>query len=83
LWKKLASDGYLDSSHEDLQRAIPVKVILLAGKKSRPVGRENIEVIASRCKIPISWFDETGHSIHIEETKKFSENVISFQARWS
>jgi proline iminopeptidase len=78
LWSRLAKDGYLDSSHGELMRPIPIKATLFAGVHSKCIGKKNIEAAAAAWKVPIVWFENSGHFIYIEEPQLFAAKAISF-----
>lgn len=80
LWSRLAKDGYLDSSHSELMQPIPIKAILFAGTHSKCIGKKNIEAAAAAWKVPIIWFENSGHFIYVEESKFFAEKAIAFLA---
>jgi proline iminopeptidase len=80
LWTKLAKDGYLDSRHNELMQSIPIKATLFAGSRSKCIGRTNIEVAATTWKVPIVWFENSGHFIYVEEPNLFAAKCISFLA---
>ncbi len=80
LWSRLAKDGYLDSSHAELMQPIPIKAILFAGTHSKCIGKKNIEAAAAAWKVPLVWFENSGHFIYVEESELFAEKAMTFLA---
>jgi pimeloyl-ACP methyl ester carboxylesterase len=74
----LERSGYLASSHHDLMHEIQVPAILFSGRHSQCVGEKNILRAASQWRVPVRWFEESGHWPHIEQPSLFAEEVFSF-----
>ena len=74
---RMLKDGYL-SDHLAFMHKLPVPTLLFAGRHSHTIGAENIESAAQAWRVPIVWFENSGHMPYFEEPKKFVKHAIEF-----
>lgn len=72
--RKLRADGMRDSSFPELGQPIQVPAVLFAGRLSHGIGPENMEAAAARWKIPLVWFENSGHFIYLDEPDQCALN---------
>lgn len=81
--EKYVHDHYVDSPHSELMRPLTIPGMIFAGRRSNIIGAANIEATSKALKIPVRWFENSGHFIYVEEPREFADGVSKFILRGS
>lgn len=73
-------EGYLDDRPGAASR-LPVRSLLLAGRASEVIGKDNVDDAARTWGAELRWLEETGHFVYFEKPREFADAVSAFLVR--
>ena len=73
-------EGYLGDAPPDVAARLTVPSLLLAGRSSEVIGKENLEAAAQIWGARLLWVDGAGHFVYFEKPREFTDAVTRFFA---
>jgi proline-specific peptidase len=73
-------EGYLGDAPPDVATRLAVPSLLLAGRSSEVIGKENLEAAAQIWGAQLQWVDGAGHFVYFEKSREFADAVTRFFA---
>ena len=71
-------EGYLDDAAPEIGERVTVPTLLIAGRSSEVIGKENIEAAARTWGAQLTWFTDAGHFVYFEKPREFADAVTRF-----
>lgn len=76
--RAFAAEGAFASARPDLMRPLEVPAVLFAARRSEAIGAEGVEAAARAWRVPVRWFEGSGHFLYADEPEAFARAAAEF-----